>query len=79
MWACWLPRAQGCECAEAGIDVLLFDHGLAYPWSKTEDGPTHPNITRVADWAAVEASLAAAEPLVPSQEEEQRRWQGYSP
>ena len=47
------------ECARAGIDVLLFDWALGYPWSKTPDGPTHPRITRVEDWAAVEAALKA--------------------
>ena len=26
------------ECAEAGIDVLLYDWQLGYPWSKTADG-----------------------------------------
>ncbi|KAK3239658.1 hypothetical protein CYMTET_50428 [Cymbomonas tetramitiformis] len=48
------------ECAEGGIKVLLFDWKLQYPWSKTEGGgPLHENITRVSDWAAVEAVLAA--------------------
>uniref|UniRef100_A0A7S0QT06 5'-nucleotidase n=1 Tax=Pyramimonas obovata TaxID=1411642 RepID=A0A7S0QT06_9CHLO len=50
------------DCAEAGMQVLLFDWNLKYPWSKTEEdgrrtGPHHPNITRVSDWAAVEAML----------------------
>ena len=26
------------ECAEAGIDVLLYDWHLSYPWSKTANG-----------------------------------------
>ena len=26
------------ECATAGIDVLLYDWNLSYPWSKTDDG-----------------------------------------
>ena len=26
------------ECAEKGIDVLLYDWNLDYPWSKTEEG-----------------------------------------
>uniref|UniRef100_A0A061R900 Haloacid dehalogenase-like hydrolase superfamily protein n=1 Tax=Tetraselmis sp. GSL018 TaxID=582737 RepID=A0A061R900_9CHLO len=38
------------ECAEAGIDVLLFDWNLGYPWSKTPDGPSHEKILRVGDW-----------------------------
>ena len=46
------------DCAEAGMQVLLFDWHLNYPWAKTEgNGPSHPNITRVADWAAVETVL----------------------
>ena len=45
------------ECAEHGIHVLLFDWDLKYPWSKTPDGPTHPLITRVHNWDAVEAAV----------------------
>jgi len=26
------------ECANAGINVLLYDWHLTYPWSKTADG-----------------------------------------
>ena len=26
------------DCANAGIDVLLYDWQLAYPWAKTPDG-----------------------------------------
>lgn len=26
------------ECASAGIDVLLYDWNMSYPWSKTSDG-----------------------------------------
>lgn len=26
------------ECASAGIDVLLYDWNMSYPWSKTPDG-----------------------------------------
>ena len=26
------------ECAAAGIDVLLYDWNLGYPWSKTPEG-----------------------------------------
>ncbi|KAK9829911.1 hypothetical protein WJX72_008609 [[Myrmecia] bisecta] len=47
------------ECAEAGINVLLYDWQLGYPWSKTPDGPTHPRIRRVKDWSEVEECLAA--------------------
>lgn len=40
------------------LQVLLFDWNLGYPWAKTENnGPHHPNITRVSDWAAVETML----------------------
>jgi uncharacterized HAD superfamily protein len=41
------------ECAEHGIEVLLFDLHGSYPWSKTAQGPTHPLITRVNDWSEV--------------------------
>ena len=53
------------ECADAGIDTLLFDHELAYAWSKPAGGAAdlgardavcdgNERITRVADWAQVE-------------------------
>ena len=45
------------ECASAGIHVLLYDWKNGYPWSKTEDGPEHANITRVRDWEEVENVL----------------------
>jgi len=45
------------ECAAAGIHVLLYDWKNGYPWSKTEDGPQHANITRVRDWEEVENAL----------------------
>ena len=28
------------DCAEAGIEVLLYDWQLSYPWAKTADGYT---------------------------------------
>eukprot|EP00884_Botryococcus_braunii_P011992 jgi/Botrbrau1/20794/Bobra.0156s0024.1 len=46
------------ECAGAGMHVLLYDWDNNYPWSKTEDGPTHDQITRVSDWIDVEDKLA---------------------
>lgn len=45
------------ECADHGIEVLLFDLHGNYPWSKTAQGPTHPLITRVHDWSEVEQAL----------------------
>ncbi|KAG0571687.1 hypothetical protein KC19_VG034100 [Ceratodon purpureus] len=45
------------ECADHGIEVLLFDLHGDYPWSKTAQGPTHPLITRVHDWSEVEQAL----------------------
>ena len=45
------------ECANAGINVLLYDWEHQYPWSKTPDGPFHERITRVRDWAEVEQIL----------------------
>ena len=47
------------DCAEEGIDAMLFDWNLGYPWAKTEAGPVHPKITRVADWAGLCAELEA--------------------
>lgn len=47
------------ECAEEGIEVLLFDLDYSYPWSKTPDGPSHPLITRVRNWKEVELKLMA--------------------
>ncbi|BBN03614.1 hypothetical protein MPTK1_2g24880 [Marchantia polymorpha subsp. ruderalis] len=47
------------ECAECGIEVLLFDFHGSYPWSKTPCGPQHPLITRVKDWKEVERALLA--------------------
>ena len=47
------------ECAQHGIEVLLFDHKNSYPWSKTSDGPVHPLITRVQDWDEVQVNLLA--------------------
>lgn len=51
------------ECAMAGIQVLLYDWNLSYPWSKTDggEGPVHENITRVKDWTQVEQALAVFE------------------
>ncbi|KAK9901259.1 hypothetical protein WJX75_002903 [Coccomyxa subellipsoidea] len=46
------------ECASAGIDVLLYDWNMSYPWSKTPDGPKHERIRRVKDWIEVEEALA---------------------
>ncbi|CAI5481090.1 unnamed protein product [Closterium sp. Yama58-4] len=46
------------ECAEHGIQVLLFDWLLQYPWSKTAGGgPHHELIERVRDWGEVEVAV----------------------
>ena len=45
------------DCAENGIEVLLFDLDNSYPWSKTQGGPEHPLITRVHSWQEVEEEL----------------------
>lgn len=47
------------DCAESGIEVLLFDLHGGYPWSKTPCGPQHALITRVRDWQEVEQALLA--------------------
>lgn len=54
------------ECAEAGMEVLLYDWQLCYPWSKTLDGCACASAARGGlDWRAcsslhsVWASLSA--------------------
>lgn len=47
------------ECAEAGINVLLYDWNLAYPWSKLDKGKMHPLITIVRNWEEVEVAITA--------------------
>jgi hypothetical protein len=51
------------ECAEAGIEVLLFDWAGepgGYPWATTAGGgPRHARVARVRDWAQAGAALAA--------------------
>lgn len=55
------------ECAEAGINVLLYDWNLDYPWSKLAPGKMHPLITIVRDWEEVEAAVTALR-LIPLDE-----------
>ena len=50
--------AYALECAQNGIEVLLFDWDHGYPWSKTAEGPVHPLITRVSSWEVVQVELA---------------------
>lgn len=45
------------DCAGAGLQVLLYDWRLAYPWSKLPEGQAHPNIQVVSDWQEVEERL----------------------
>ena len=51
------------ECAEAGIEVLLFDWDGGYPWSNQRcaaaEADAHPLVTRVRGWEEVEAVLGA--------------------
>ncbi|GIM13739.1 hypothetical protein Vretimale_16765 [Volvox reticuliferus] len=50
------------ECAAAGIHVLLYDWGGAYPWSKLPPhaGAYNPDLIRVVqDWGEVERELAS--------------------
>ncbi len=50
------------ECAEAGIEVLLFDWEGGYPWSNQEsaaNADAHPLVTRVRSWDEVEDVLGA--------------------
>lgn len=54
------------DCARAGLHVLLYDWGGAYPWAKltAKQAAEHPNVTVVRDWREAEAALAALAPLV---------------
>lgn len=47
------------DCANAGIDVLLFDWEGSYPWSKLPEGFSHPRIQVVRNWQAAEAAILA--------------------
>ena len=51
------------ECADAGIEVLLFDWNGKYPWSKRSAGAVsvdaHPRVRRVENWSQVELELAS--------------------
>ncbi|KAH7277990.1 hypothetical protein KP509_38G018900 [Ceratopteris richardii] len=44
------------DCAQNGMEVLLFDLNNSYPWSKME-GLQHPSIKRVHSWDEVEMIL----------------------
>ncbi|KAI3902934.1 hypothetical protein MKW92_003949 [Papaver armeniacum] len=48
------------ECAEAGIQVLLFDYENSYPWSKSESAALHPMVTKVHNWDEVEQQLVSS-------------------
>lgn len=51
------------DCANSGINVLLFDWDMSYPWSKFPDSKEmHPLITVVRDWDEVETAIAKLEP-----------------
>ncbi|GLJ09595.1 hypothetical protein SUGI_0112490 [Cryptomeria japonica] len=47
------------DCAENGIEVLLFDYQNGYPWCKTDDISLHPLIKKVHCWQEVQQHLAA--------------------
>lgn len=47
------------ECADVGINVLLFDYENSYPWCKTESIDKHPLVTRVHNWEEVEQRLVS--------------------
>ena len=54
------------DCARAGLHVLLYDWGGAYPWAKltAEQAAEHPHVTVVRDWREAEAALGALAQLV---------------
>lgn len=45
------------ECAEEGLQVLLYDWDGDYPWSKLPKQVTSPNILVVRNWSEVESGL----------------------
>lgn len=47
------------DCADAGINVLLYDWEDSYPWSKLPEGFSHPRIQVVRNWQEVEAAVLA--------------------
>uniref|UniRef100_A0A1D1Z3X4 Putative 5'(3')-deoxyribonucleotidase n=1 Tax=Anthurium amnicola TaxID=1678845 RepID=A0A1D1Z3X4_9ARAE len=47
------------ECAEVGINVLLFDFDNSYPWSKCATAASHPLVTKVHNWDEVERSIVS--------------------
>lgn len=47
------------DCADAGINVLLYDWEESYPWSKLPEGFSHPRIQVVRNWQEVEAAVSA--------------------
>lgn len=51
------------DCAQAGINVLLYDWEGSYPWAKLPPGGGHPNIRVVHNWSEAEAAVLA---MVPS-------------
>jgi len=50
------------DCADAGINVLLYDWDDSYPWSKVPELNEHPLITKVTNWAEVESAVYALIP-----------------
>lgn len=47
------------DCANAGINVLLYDWEGSYPWSKLPEGFHHPRIQVVRNWQEAEAAVLA--------------------
>ncbi|KAK9830735.1 hypothetical protein WJX74_004534 [Apatococcus lobatus] len=45
------------DCATAGLQVLLYDWQMSYPWNRPCPELDHPLIQRVGDWRQVEHAL----------------------
>jgi 5'(3')-deoxyribonucleotidase len=45
------------ECANEGLEAVLFDWQWAYPWSKRSGGLPHPRVHRAPTWDAVEQQV----------------------
>ena len=45
------------DCAEAGVEVVLFDWERRYPWSKALGAGEHERVRPVPTWRDAEAAI----------------------
>ena len=58
------------DCADAGMDVLLFDWDQKYPWSKARQALEHARVQPTPNWRAVEAAVLELAAMRAAEEEE---------